>query len=64
MTGQKTEQKKEFMPDLVDLIVAELRKHESLLNQLVFPGTIYLHLNPLSGTCPISVRIDYKLPSK
>ena len=44
-------------------MVAELRKHEPLLNQLDFPGTVLLHLNPHNEACPITVHIDYKLPS-
>lgn len=51
-------------PGVVDLIVAELREHEPLLNQLRFPGTVHLHLNPLSETCPVRIQIDYKLPSQ
>jgi hypothetical protein len=49
--------------NVVDLMVAELRKHEPLLNQLDFPGTVLLHLNPRNKACPITVHIDYKLPS-
>lgn len=49
---------------VVDLIVAELREHEPLLNQLRFPGTIHLHLHPHSETCPVKIQIDYKLPNQ
>ena len=52
------------LPGVVDLIVAELREHEPLLNQLRFPGTVHLHLNPFSETCPVKIQIDYKLPSQ
>jgi hypothetical protein len=63
MTGQGQDTHQEPQSGgVVDLIVAELRKHELLLNQLNFPGTLLLHLNPNSKTCPIIIQIEYKLP--
>jgi len=60
----RTTEKASSSPGVVDLIVAELREHELLLNQLRCPGTIHLHLNPFSETCPVKIQIDYKLPNQ